>query len=145
MGKIVEKAKEFKRRYPLTLSFRTAYHARLLEEYLNPDEDIISVFTGQKSNNIFDIVSSCVVVLTTNRILIGQKRVVFGHFFSAITPDLFNDLKVSAGIIWSTMIIDTMKEVVTISHVDNRAADEIETAITSYMINEKKKYASKSK
>lgn len=140
MGEIIQKAKDFKRRYPMTLSFRTTLHAKLLEHYVNPDEKVLYVFVGQKNNSFFDIFSSCAVVLTTDRILIAQKRVVFGHFYSVITPDMFNDLKVVSGLIWSTIIIDTVKEIVHISHLDNAATDEIETAITKYMIEEKKKY-----
>lgn len=143
MKSVYELSKAFKAKYPLTLSFRTAKHAKLVQEYLNPGEKILFAFPAQKSSSVYDIVSSCVVVLTTDRILIGQKRVLFGHFFSAITPDMFNDLKVRSGLIWSTIIVDTVKEVVYLSHIDKHASDEVETAITSYMMTEKKKYASK--
>lgn len=145
MKSVYERAKQFKSQFPVTLSFRTLRHSNLVQEYINPDEKILYVFAAQKSSSVFDIVSSCVVVLTNDRILIGQKRLLFGHFFSAITPDMFNDLKVRSGIIWSTIIIDTVKEVVYLSHIDKAASDAVETAITSYMMSEKKKYVNSKK
>ena len=39
-------------------------------------------------------------------------------------------------------IIDTVKELVVLSNIDPKALDIIETNITEYMMNEKKKYAS---
>ena len=58
----------------------------------------------------------------------------------SITPDLFNDLKVRSGIIWGKIDIDTVKEFVTFSNVSKRALSEIETKVTSFMMEEKQKY-----
>ena len=80
------------------------------------------------------------VVLTNRRILIAQKNLIFGYTLISITPDLFNDLTVYQGIIWGKVIIDTVKEVVTLTNIDKRALPEIETAISSFMMEEKKKY-----
>ena len=80
------------------------------------------------------------IALTNKRILIGQKRLIFGYFFTAITPDMFNDLKVKAGIIWGRIYIDTVKEYIPLSNIQKDALDEIETNITEYMMEEKKKY-----
>ena len=63
-----------------------------------------------------------------------------GCFLDAVTPDMFNDLKVNSGIIWGQIVIDTVKELAYISNVSKDALDEIETAITEYMMEEKKKY-----
>lgn len=68
-----------------------------------------------------------VVALTSERILIGRKRVVMGYFLTSITPDLFNDLKVSGGLIWGKVYIDTAKEFVTLSNISKPALVEIET------------------
>ena len=98
--------------------------------------------TFAKNDYLFDIITSCVVALTNKRILIGQKRLLFGYFFTAITPDLFNDLKVKSGLIWGKIYIDTVKEFIPLSHIQNDALDEIETNVTEYMMEEKKKYGS---
>ena len=65
---------------------------------------------------------------------------VFGYFFKSITPDMFNDLTVKMGLVWGKVYIDTVKEFVCLSNIQKEALPEIETAITAYMMEEKKKY-----
>ena len=55
---------------------------------------------------------------------------------------MFNDLKISSGIIWGKVYIDNVKEFITLSNISKEALIEIETEISSYMMEEKKKYAS---
>lgn len=140
MNDILRKTKEFKKKYPMTVAWRLKQNAKVIEKHLNPDEEIQYICVAQKNNNPIDITSSCVVALTNKRILIGRKRVVFGYFLDSITPDLFNDLKVLSGIIWGKIHIDTVKEFVTLSNIDKKALPEIETKITSFMMEEKKAY-----
>lgn len=140
MSIVAERAKEFKRRYPATIAWRLDAHAKVIENHLNTGEEVQYIFVGQKNDNPLDIITSCVVALTNKRILIGQKRLIFGYFFTAITPDMFNDLKVKAGIIWGRIYIDTVKEFIPLSNIQKDALDEIETNITEYMMEEKKKY-----
>lgn len=141
MTTIYEMVKEFKRKYPLTVGWRYKKNASVVVKHLNPGEEVLYAFIAQKNDNMFDIVSSAVVALTNERILIGRKRVVMGYFLDAITPDLFNDLKVSSGLIWGKIYIDTAKEFVTLSNISKPALVEIETKITSYMMEQKKEYA----
>ena len=89
---------------------------------------------------MLDLLSTCVVCLTNHRILIGQDLLIVGYNLISITPDLFNDLSVYEGIFWGKIMIDTVKEEVPIANIDKRALPEIETAITSFMMEEKKKY-----
>lgn len=145
MSIVYEKAKEFKKKYPLTVAWRLKSHCKIADLHLNPDEEVKYVFECQKNDNPIDIITTYVVVLTNKRIMLAQKRLLFGYFFTAITPDMFNDLKVKTGIIWSKLIIDTVKEVVVLSNIQKDAADEIETNITEYMMEEKKKYKEKNK
>ena len=140
MATIYEMVKEFKRKYPLTVGWRCKKNASIVAKHLNPGEEVLYAFIAQKNDSMFDIVSSAVVALTNERILIGRKRVVMGYFLDAITPDLFNDLKVSSGLIWGKIYIDTAKEFVTLSNISKPALVEIETKITSYMMEQKKKY-----
>ena len=140
MTLVAKRAKEFKRRYPATIAWRISAHAKVIETHLNPGEEVQYIFAGQKNDNPLDIITSCVVALTNKRILIGQKRLIFGYFFTAITPDMFNDIKVKSGIIWGKIYIDTVKEFISLSNIQNDALDEIETNITEYMMEEKKKY-----
>ena len=131
---------EFNSKYPLSIGWRLKKHCKVIEQFLNPDETVLYAFFAQKNNNPLDIITTNVVALTNKRILIGTKRVVFGYFYTAITPDLFNDLKVHSGIVWGKVYIDTVNEFVTLSNIQKDALDEIETNITEYMMEEKKKY-----
>lgn len=133
------KALEFKRKYRRTVVWRMKKHARVIDMHLNPDEELLYVFAAQKNDNPLDIISSCVVALTNKRLLIGRKRLVFGYFLDAITPDMFNDLNVISNVIWGKIHIDTIKEYVTLSNISKRALPEIETMVTSYMMREKEK------
>lgn len=138
---IYRDVKDFKNKYSLTIAFRLKKHARIIEEHLNPGEKVLFVFCGQKNTSSLMLINSCVVAVTSKRIMIGQKRVLWGYFFTAITPDMYNDLKVRKNLIWSDVEIDTIKENVYISNLDPEAAVEIETRITDFMMSEKKKYA----
>ncbi len=142
---VYEKALEFKNKYPTTIAWRLRKNSTIIEKHLNPEEKVLYVFTAQKNNNPLDIISTAVIALTNQRILIGRKRVVFGYFLDSITPDMFNDLKVLNGIIWGKIHIDTVKEFVTLSNISKNALSEIETNISSFMLEEKKKYGYKPK
>ena len=45
------------------------------------------------------------------------------------------------GLVWGKIYIDTVKEFVTLSNIQKAALSEIESAISEYIIEEKKKYA----
>lgn len=140
LNNVYTEAKKFKDKYPLTIAWRIKRHSKVIEKHLNPDEKVLYVFCAQKNDVVYDILTSCVVALTNRRIMIGQKRALFGYFLTAITPDLFNDLEVRKGLLYGRIYIDTVKEVVKFSDIQPSALNEIETAITSYMMEEKKKY-----
>ena len=139
--KCYEHVLEFKEKYPLTVSFRLKKHCDIIEKHLNPDEKILYAFPAQKNASSLEIFYTNVVVLTNKRILIATKRVLWGYFFITITPDMFNDLTIRKGLIFGSVIIDTVKEKITLSNIDPNALDEIETIISEYMMEEKKKYA----
>ena len=65
--------------------------------------------------------------------MIATKRLVFGYFFVSITPDLYNDITIKKGLIWGSVIIDTVKEKVFLSNIDPKALPEIENNITDIM------------
>lgn len=141
MNKVYEEALRFKRRYPGTIAWRLKKHCQRIEEHLNPDEEVLYVFTGQKNNKFYDIISTAVFVITNKRLLIANDRLLFGYFLYSITPDMFNDLTVYSGLIWGKVAIDTIKEIVYVSNLSKKSLDEIETKVTEYMMEEKKKYA----
>lgn len=143
MSDIYKNVRRFKRKFPKTIAFRINAHASVIAEHINPDEKVLYAFCGQKNVSSFVIINSCVVALTTERILIGQKRLLWGYFFTTITPDMYNDLKVRKNLIWSDIEIDTAKERVYISNLDPKGAVEIETEISTFMMNAKKKYGIK--
>lgn len=137
---VYSKVKEFKQKYPMTISWRLKQHSKIARMHLNPDEEIIYAFAAQKNDNPLDVTTTAVVALTNKRIIIAQKRVMFGYFFKSITPDMFNDLTVKMGLVWGKIYIDTIKEFVKFSNIQREALPEIETAITSYMMEAKKEY-----
>ena len=136
-------ALEFKKKYPMTVAWRLKQNSKIIEKHVNPDEKVTYAFVAQKGNNPLDIFSTCVVALTNKRLLIGRNRVVVGYFLDSVTPDLFNDLKVLSGVIWGKIHIDTAKEFIALSNIDKKALPEIETKISSFMMDEKKLYKSK--
>ena len=131
---------KFLDKYPGTIAFRVKEHCKILEKYANPDEKIKYVFVGQKNAKSISFPNTFVVALTDKRLLFARKRLVFGYFFYAVTPDMFNDLKVTSGIIWGKIEIDTVREQAIFSNLSKKCLDEIETKITQYMIEEKRKY-----
>lgn len=142
---IYERLREFKKKHPITIAWRLRKHAKIVEKHLNPDEKVLYCFAAQKGFSSLDIFSTYAVVLTNKRIILARKRLLFGYFFLAITPDMFNDLTVKSYIIWCRIYIDTIKETVELSNVSKSAANEIETQITEYMMSEKKKYGLETK
>ena len=138
-----EQVKKFMKRHPGTIAFRLKEHCNILDKHLNPDETIKYVFAGQKNNSSISTPNTFVIALTDKRLLFARKRLLFGYFFYAVTPDMFNHLKVNSGIIWGKIIIDTVKELAIISNISKDALSEIETSITQHMAEEKKKYFSK--
>ena len=142
MGKVYDQAKLFMLKYPGNMVFRIRKHAKVVEKHLNPGENVQFVFVGQKNSSAFDWFSSCVFAITDRRILIGRKRLLWGYFLSAITPDLYNDMQVYQGLIWGGVTIDTVKEEIVITNISKKGLDEIETRISEFMMEEKKKYKS---
>ena len=141
MKSVYELALEFKQRHPFTIGWRIRQNSSVIEKHLNTDEQVLYAFVAQKNNNPFNIWGTAVIAITNKRILIGRKRVVIGYFLNSITPDMFNDLKVTSGILWGKIYIDTVKEFIALSNISKDALDEIESQISSYMMEEKKKYA----
>ena len=139
---VYEMVNEFIKKYPMTIAWRVKKHSKVVEKFLNPDEEVKFAFAAQKNDSTTDIFNTYVVALTNKRIILGRKRLFFGFFYTTITPDMFNDLTVKMGIVWGKIYIDTVKELVILSNIDPKALDSIETNITEYMMNEKKKYVS---
>ena len=140
---VYEKIKEFKKKYPSTIAWRCKAHSSIIERHLNPDEEVLYAFAAQKSESSTEMFHTFAIALTNKRLVLGQKRVFFGYFFLSITPDMFNDLSVDSDIEKKKIIIDTLKEVVTLSNIDKNALPEIETKISEFMMNEKRKYGIK--
>lgn len=129
-----------KKKYGGTISWRLKAHAKVIAKHLNEGEEILYAFCGQKNYSSLNIFNTYAVVLTNKRIMIAQKRLLFGYFFLSITPEMFNDITIKCGIIWAKVKIDTIKEEVTLSNISKKAVAEIETTITDYMMTEKRKY-----
>ena len=131
--------KRFKKKYPSTVAWRIKENARIVDMHVNPDEEVSYAFVGQKNDSFVDFFETAAIAITNERILIGQKRVLFGYSLSSITPDLYNDMKVYEGVFWGRIIIDTVKEVIVISNLSKDSLVEIETQISSFMMKAKAK------
>ena len=140
MTTVYEKVREFKSKYPRTIAWRLKQHSKVIQMHLNPGEVVKFAFTRQKTPYYYDIFSTVIVVITNKRILLGQDRLVFGYFYTAITPDLFNDIELKMALLWGGVYIDTVKELVVLNKIDGRALPDIETSVTEFMMEEKKKY-----
>ena len=90
---------DFLKKYPFNISWRIKQHCKIIEKHLNSDEEIFYIFPAQKNTSSFDISSTVIVVFTNKRILIGQKKVLWGYNLLSITPDMFNDFEVYKGMI----------------------------------------------
>lgn len=144
MGKVYDQVCMFKAKYPGTITWwRLKKHARVVEQHLNPDEEPLYSFAGQKNDDMLDLWSTAVFCITNKRILIGQDHILTGYTLNSITPDMFNDMQVYKGILFGKITVDTVKEVVTFTNLDKKSLPEIETAISSNMIMQKQKYARK--
>lgn len=144
MASTYELVKDFKKRYPGSVTwFRLKKHAELLDKYLNPNEKVIYAFAGQNDNIPSSFFNTVVVGLTNERLIVSQDRLIVGYDLSFVTPDLYNDLKVDAGLIWGTIIIDTVKELTYVSKLSNKSLPEIQQKISSHMMKAKKNYPKK--
>ena len=133
--------KDFMNKFPMTIAWRVKQHCKVIDKHLNPNEKILYMFAGQKNDRSVDIFNTYVVVFTNKRIIVATKRVLFGYFFKSITPDMYNDLTIHKGLIWGSIILDTVKEIITITNIDIKALDEIETNITEIMLKQKKEFS----
>lgn len=134
MNNVYEEASKFLNKYSSTVAFRVAQHSKVIEEHLDDDEELKYVFVGQKNEKQIQFPHTAVIALTNKRMLFGRKRLLFGYVFYAVTPKMLNDVKVWSGLIWGKLVIDTVKEVVVVSNLSKKSLDEVETALTKYMI-----------
>ena len=136
--------KEFKKKYPWTVTWwRLKKHAKLLDKYLHKNEKILYAFAGQNDDIPSSFFNTVVVGITNERLIVAQDRLIVGYDVSFVTPDLYNDLKVDAGLLWGTVTIDTVKEIVYVSKLSNKALPEIQNEISTFMMEAKKKYPKK--
>lgn len=138
-GSYIE-AKKFMKKYPFTIAWRVKQHCKVIDRHLNPGEKIQYIFVGQKNDRAADMFNTNVVALTDRRIMVATKRVLIGYFFKSITPDMYNDLTIQKGLLFGSVTIDTIKEVITITNIDPKALSEIETNITEIMLEQKKNF-----
>lgn len=139
MARIVyEKVNDFLRRNPGTVAWRASAHSKIAEMHINDDEEVLYAFCAQKGPSALDIFSTHVLVITNKRLIVAQKRLVFGYFYYSITPDMFNDFTIKMGLIWGRAIIDTIKETVVLSNLSRGALKEVETVLTKYMMQKKR-------
>ena len=129
----------FKRKYPMTIAHFLKRHSKVAQSIVDKDEQILYAFCGQKNDSYMVLFDSCVVVVTNKRLIIGQKRLLWGYQITTVTPELFNDLKIYSGLLWGKIEIDTVKEIIYVSNLDKKSLDEIENNVNSIMLKNKRK------
>ena len=82
MNNCYSKMKEFIRKYPMTVAWRTKRHCKIIDKHLNDGENILYMFTGQKYEGFTNIFNTYVIAFTNKRIIVATKRVLFGYFFN---------------------------------------------------------------
>lgn len=137
-NEVYKLAINFLRRHPGTIAWRVKKHCSVAMKHINNDEQVLYAFAAQKGQSSLDIISTHVVVITDKRIIVAQKRLVFGYLYYSITPDMFNDFTIKMGLVWGNAIIDTIKETVVLSNLSRGALREVETALTKYIMQKKK-------
>ena len=128
---------DFLRKYPLTITWRIRQHSKIVAKHLNDEEEIYYIFAAQRNPNSLNIFSTAIVAFTSKRIMIAQKRVLWGYNLVSITPDMFNDFEVYKGLIFGRLDIDTVKEVIRLSDIDPKALIDIETNLSEYILKVK--------
>ena len=136
---IYKEASDYLKRYPMTFAWRISQHSKVIAKHLNKDEDVYYVFPAQRNPDSINVFTTCLVALTNKRILIAQKRVLWGYNITSITPDMFNDFELSKGLIFGKLTIDTVKEVIKLSNLSQKALVEIETNLSEYILEVKPK------
>ena len=131
---------KFLKKFPLTIAWRIRQHTKVLAKHINLGEELFYIFPAQKNPNPFNFFSTCLVAFTSKRIIIAQKKVVWGYLFMSVTPDMFNDFEVYKGMILGRLDIDTIKEVIRLSDLDPRSLVEIETNLSEYLLKVKPKF-----
>ncbi|MBQ6687107.1 MAG: PH domain-containing protein [Bacilli bacterium] len=136
--------------YPLIHKFRSSFgggiawrlkkHSEVVEKHLNPGEEVLYAFCGQKNSGPFEWFDTYVAVITTKRMLFGHKNLLWGYVLSSVTPDMYNDLQVFQGLLWGKIRIDTVKELIILTNLPKNSLDDIETNISEYMMEQKKQY-----
>lgn len=144
MSQTYKYVKEFKNKYPFTITWwRLKAHSKLVDKFLHPGETVIYAFPGQNDDSYSSIFNTAVLALTNERIIVAQDRLIVGYKLASVTPDLYNDLTIDAGLIWGTVKIDTVKEIIYFSNLSKKSLPEIQNKISHYMIEAKKQYAEK--
>ena len=132
--------KDFIDKYPYGICWRIKKHCKIVDMHLNPNEEIQFACCGQLNNEPWGLIDSAILAITNERIIIGHKKIMPGYKFVSITPDLYNDMSVVSSIFWGTIVIDTVKEIVYLSNLDKKCLPEVETKVTTFMMDMKKKY-----
>lgn len=135
-------ANSFMKKYPLTMAWRIKAHSKVIDNLIAPDEEILYVVPGQYNETAVELFNTYLLVFTNKRIILAKKRILFGYFFKSITPDMYNDLTVNKALFWGRIIIDTVKEVITITNIDAKALPEIDNNINEIITKQKKDFAS---
>ncbi len=140
MGQVKNLVLHFRNRYPGGIAWRVPKHAEIVEKYLNPGERVSFAFCAQKNDTFKEWFNTFVVAITNKRIMLGHKRLLWGSFYYTITPEMYNDMEIYKGLIWGKLTIDTVKEIVVLTNLPKNSLQEIETAISEFMMEAKKQY-----
>jgi len=122
----------------MTIAHFLKRHSNVVESIIDNDEKVFYAFCGQKNDSYYVLFDTCVVVATSKRLIVGQKRLLWGYQVTTVTPELFNDLKIYSGLLFGKIEIDTVKERIFVSNLDKKSLNEIETNVHEIMLKQKR-------
>lgn len=145
LSEVEKRTYEYLSNNPGGVAWRIHKHCKVVEKHLNEDEEVMFSFAAQKNDEWYNFFTTCVIVITNKRMIVAQKRVLWGYFLKSITPEMFNDLSVYQGLFWGKVKIDTVKEEVVLTNVAKLGLDDIETNVTMHMMKKVQKKDKKKK
>ena len=133
---IYELVCRFKKKYPMTVAWRLEAHSKLAEDVLDNDEELRYVFTAQKNMSRQDVMSTNVILITTKRTYFVHDRIIPGNFVTTIKNSMINDINAKNGLIWGSLIIDSVKEEIVLSNIDRNSIPGILEAFNDVLDKE---------
>lgn len=119
-----------------TLKSSTIKHFNLALSLMAEDEEFLTAFIGVHNYVQGSITSgnmNYAYIVTNKRMIVAQKKLIGNHVYS-VYMDSLNDVHFSKGLIYTTIVFDTVKEEFSVG-VDNGSGQKITTKLQDIIAN----------